>query len=143
MEAPAQRVFTCRRPEDLDPVAGELTGLLGGPRVVALYGQLGAGKTTLIKAICRHLGVRDTAASPTFAIIHEYLLADGDPVYHFDFYRIKSESEVFDLGYEHYFYSGRYCFVEWADKVEHLLPPGTARIRISVEEPARTLSLSL
>ncbi len=143
MEAPVQREFTCAGPDQLDTIAAEILRTLGGPRVVAFHGPLGAGKTALIKALCRQLGVADTAASPTFAIIHEYAGLDGEPVYHFDLFRIASETELYDLGYEQYFYSGRYCFIEWAEKAQRLLPPGAASVSISVSGPVRTITLSI
>ncbi len=105
-----------------------------GSRVFALYGAMGAGKTTFIKAVCRVLGVVDIVQSPTFSIINEYKTVTGDPVFHFDFYRIRKTEEVFDIGYEDYLYSGSYCFIEWPEMIENLLPEGTVRIRISGEQ---------
>jgi tRNA threonylcarbamoyladenosine biosynthesis protein TsaE len=100
-------------------------------RVFAFYGQMGAGKTTFIKAICSELGVSDIVQSPTFSIINEYKTKAGELVFHFDFYRIRSIIEVFDIGYEDYLYSGNYCFIEWPELVESLLPENTVRIYIS------------
>ncbi len=100
-------------------------------RVFAFYGQMGAGKTTFIKAICSELGVSDIVQSPTFSIINEYKTKAGESVFHFDFYRIRSIIEVFDIGYEDYLYSGNYCFIEWPELVESLLPENTVRIYIS------------
>ena len=94
---------------------------------------MGAGKTTFIKAICLALGVTDIVQSPTFSIINEYRTQAGDPVYHFDFYRIKKIEEVYDLGYEDYLYSGNYCLLEWPELIEKLLPEGTLRISITGE----------
>ncbi len=142
METPVQRVFTPSGPADMDRVAAGVLDLLGTPRVVALTWPLGAGKTTLVKALCRQLGVVDGTASPSFAILLEYALPDGRPVYHFDFYRIESESEAYDLGYENYFFSGAWCFVEWADKVRDLLPAGHAEIRIGVDDRQRTITVT-
>ena len=93
---------------------------------------MGAGKTTFIKAICTELGVKGRMSSPTFSLINEYLTSSGQKIYHFDFYRIKSEKEAFDLGYEEYFYSGNYCFIEWPDKIENLLPENCAKVKIEV-----------
>lgn len=99
--------------------------------VFAFYGGMGAGKTTFIKAICRELGVEDTITSPTFAIVNEYNSADTCvPIYHFDFYRVKSIAEVYDMGFEEYFYSGALCFIEWPQVVESVLPGNTARVTI-------------
>src|SRR5690606_6984159 len=107
--------------ETLPQAAEKLLEAVGNQRVLLFYGDMGAGKTTFISAICRQLGVTDVASSPTFAIVNEYRSAAG-PVYHFDFYRIRSEQEAFDLGYEDYFYSGAYCCVEWPEKIPNLLP---------------------
>lgn len=100
-------------------------------RVFALYGSMGAGKTTFIKAIAAELGVADIVQSPTFSIVNEYRTVTGEPVFHFDFYRIRKKEEVFDIGYEDYLYSGNYCFIEWPELVESLLPAETIRVRIS------------
>ncbi len=99
-------------------------------RVFAFYGSMGAGKTTLIKSICMELGSSDYVTSPTFALINEYTVSDGSVIYHFDFYRIKKLDEAFDLGYEDYIYSGNYCFIEWPERIESLLPDGYIEVRI-------------
>jgi tRNA threonylcarbamoyladenosine biosynthesis protein TsaE len=99
-------------------------------RVFAFYGSMGAGKTSFIKAICEVLGVEDVITSPTFAIVNEYALPNQDSVYHFDFYRINKMEEAFDLGYEEYFYSGCYCFIEWPEKIDTLLPDHCTRVHI-------------
>jgi tRNA threonylcarbamoyladenosine biosynthesis protein TsaE len=103
-------------------------------RIFAFFGAMGAGKTTFIKAMCRELGVEDIVQSPSFSIINEYRTVAGTSIYHFDFYRIRDIAEVFDIGYENYFYSGGYCFLEWPEKIERLLPEGTIRLRISGED---------
>jgi len=92
---------------------------------------MGAGKTTFIKAICRFLGVPDSVHSPTFSLINEYQTATGEPVFHFDFYRIKKIEEVYDIGYEDYIYSGSYCFLEWPGLIEPLLPQDAVRVSIN------------
>lgn len=97
---------------------------------LAFYGEMGAGKTTLIKAICEKLGVEGTTSSPTFSIINEYVNNNGDSLFHFDFYRINNETEAYDFGYEEYFYSGNLCFIEWPEKIERLLPIPHYRIQI-------------
>ena len=102
-----------------------------GHKVVALYGAMGAGKTTLIKQFCKVLGVEDVVNSPTFALVNEYLAADGNPVYHFDFYRIETLEEVYDIGYEEYIYSGNYCFIEWPEMIEELLPESYVHLTIT------------
>jgi tRNA threonylcarbamoyladenosine biosynthesis protein TsaE len=120
--------------DDLHLVAGELLRTHPATRIFAFYGEMGAGKTTFIKALCTALGVNDNVSSPTFALVNQYQMADGDPVFHFDFYRIKKIEEVLDIGYEDYFYSGSYCLIEWPEKIEHLLPEETLRVNITVEE---------
>jgi tRNA threonylcarbamoyladenosine biosynthesis protein TsaE len=124
----------CASESDLTHAARHLIDEFQGSRVFALYGSMGAGKTTFIKAICALLGVVDIVQSPTFSIVNEYKTKEGESIYHFDFYRIKKTEEVFDIGYEDYLYSGSYCFLEWPELVESLLPEGTIRIRISGEE---------
>ncbi|BBE17655.1 TsaE protein [Aquipluma nitroreducens] len=99
-------------------------------RIFAFYGAMGAGKTTFIKAICQELGSNDYVTSPTFALINEYSTTEGSLIYHFDFYRIKKLEEAFDLGYEDYIYSGNYCFIEWPEMIEQLLPEGIVEVRI-------------
>lgn len=125
--------FTCRTEEDLLPAAEKLLVSYPDSRVFAFYGKMGAGKTTFIKAVCRELGVEDLVQSPSFAIIHEYKSNAGS-LFHFDFYRIKTTEEVFDLGYEDYFFSGSYCFIEWPGFIEELLPDDVIRVTIEVDE---------
>ena len=109
--------------------------LMDGRSVFAFYGQMGAGKTTFIKAVCAELGIADTVNSPTFSIVNEYRSdSTGALVYHFDFYRIKKLEEVYDMGYEDYFYSGAPCFIEWPELIEELLPEDTVRVTIE-EQP--------
>ncbi|WP_312134537.1 tRNA (adenosine(37)-N6)-threonylcarbamoyltransferase complex ATPase subunit type 1 TsaE [Sphingobacterium sp.] len=100
-------------------------------KIFLFNGAMGAGKTTFIKAICEVLNVEDSTSSPTFSIVNEYAAADG-PVYHFDFYRLKDEQEAYDLGYEEYFYSGAYCFIEWPEKIPNLLPDDAVNIEIEI-----------
>jgi tRNA threonylcarbamoyladenosine biosynthesis protein TsaE len=121
---------------------------IGQHRVFAFYGSMGAGKTTFVKAICEELGVDDVITSPTFAIINEYaldsnLLPDVSSVYHFDFYRIKKLEEVYDMGYEDYFYSGALCFIEWPELIEELLPEDAVKVSIK-ENPdgSRTVEVA-
>ncbi len=134
---------------DLPAAARELIPVLRDRGVVALYGGMGAGKTTLVAALVRQMGSTDNVTSPTFALVNDYVVpatgtgidagndsascgaSDGDRhIYHFDFYRIAGVREAFDLGYEEYFYSGELCLVEWPEKIEELLPPDTLRLRI-------------
>lgn len=104
-----------------------------GSTLIAVYGRMGSGKTTFIKAVCHEMGVIDTVTSPTFTLVNEYRRRGSGPVYHFDFYRIKKITEVLDFGIEEYFDSGETCFMEWPELIEPLLPPGTLRIAITVE----------
>lgn len=130
--------------EQLADAARTFISNIGERRIFAFYGKMGAGKTTFIKAICTELGVEDVITSPTFAIVNEYEIASKassslsnnlpavptQSVYHFDFYRIKRLEEVYDMGYEEYFYSGALCFIEWPELIEQLLPEDTVRVRI-------------
>lgn len=134
--------------EELPGVAQKLLETFPDERFFAFFGKMGVGKTTLIKELCQTLGVKDNVCSPTFAIINEYCRplsptptggAAGEPVYHFDFYRLKSLTEAYDIGYEEYFYSGCYCFTEWTEKVEDLLPERYVRVTIEEHEGVRWL----
>ncbi len=117
--------------EDIDGAARTFAANMGDSRVFAFYGSMGAGKTTFIKALCRHMGVDDVITSPTFSIVNEYHRAGGSGViYHFDFYRIKRLDEVYDMGYEEYFYSGSPCFIEWPELIEDLLPEDAVKVTI-------------
>lgn len=107
---------------------------MGDSTVFAMYGKMGAGKTTFTKAVCECLGVEDVINSPTFAIVNEYRSDSGELIYHFDFYRIKRLEEVYDMGYEDYFYSGALCFIEWPELVEELLPEDAVRVVIEENE---------
>ena len=113
--------------------AQEFVAQMGNRRVFAFHGGMGAGKTTFIKAICQHLGVKDAVTSPTFAIVNEYG-SDIGPIYHFDFYRIKNLDEVMDLGFEDYAYSGNLCLMEWPQLIEELLPEDTTNVHIAETE---------
>ena len=123
--------------------AKEFVRLMGDDTVFAFYGKMGAGKTTFIKALCKELGVEDEVNSPTFAIINEYRSATtAELIYHFDFYRIKKLEEVYDLGYEDYFYSGALCFIEWPELVEELLPLDAKKVTITENsDGTRTITL--
>ena len=115
----------------IDAAAKEFAAALGKNRIVAFYGSMGAGKTTFISALCRHFGVEDDVCSPTFTIVNEYRAADGDSIFHFDFYRIDSLKEAVDIGFEEYLYSGSLCLIEWPEKVEQLLPEETLKVKIT------------
>jgi tRNA threonylcarbamoyladenosine biosynthesis protein TsaE len=115
---------------DLKEAAKKLLDFNKENKIFVFYGDMAAGKTTFIKAICAELGVFDTVSSPTFSIVNEYE-GNGERIYHFDFYRIKSIQEAFDIGYEEYFYSGDICLIEWPEKVEELLPEHYVKVEIS------------
>jgi tRNA threonylcarbamoyladenosine biosynthesis protein TsaE len=117
--------------ENIHEAAREFIENMGGSNVFAFYGKMGAGKTTFIKAICEEQGVDDVITSPTFAIVNEYTDIDGDPIYHFDFYRIKKLEEVYDMGYEDYFDSGYLCLLEWPELIEELLPEDAVKVTIT------------
>lgn len=129
--------------EQIHEAARQFVEAMGDNTVFAFYGKMGAGKTTFIKAVCEELGVSDAIASPTFAIVNEYRSDQGgELIYHFDFYRIKKLEEVYDLGYEDYFYSGALCFIEWPELVEELLPGDAVRVDIEeVEGGARRVTV--
>ena len=134
--------------EHIGDAARQFVDIIGDHRVFAFYGSMGAGKTTFIKAICEELGVDDVVTSPTFAIVNEYTLntqhstLNTQQIFHFDFYRIKRLEEVYDMGYEDYFYSGSICFIEWPELIEELLPDDAVRVTIT-EQPdgSRTVSM--
>ena len=129
--------------EHIHEAAREFIAAMGDNTVFALYGKMGAGKTTFIKALCQELGVEDVVTSTTFAVINEYRSdIAGELIYHFDFYRIKKLEEVYDMGYEDYFYSGALCFIEWPELVEELLPGNTIKVTIEeLEDGSRKLTM--
>jgi len=119
---------------DIDTAAEQLISFLDGHNKVAFSGEMGAGKTTLIQSICRVLGVKESVNSPTFALINEYFTCEGESIFHFDLYRIEDITEMFDFGYEDYFYSDDYCFIEWPEKALELIPDDFIFIRIDVQD---------
>lgn len=130
--------------DDLGEVAKEFLEKGGRCPVWLFHGEMGSGKTTFIKSICTHLGVKDVMSSPTFSIINEYRIDDNKKIYHFDFYRIKNEAEAYDIGSEEYFYSGNICFIEWPEKIPTLIPAQRVEVSIAVENPnLRTIALSV
>jgi tRNA threonylcarbamoyladenosine biosynthesis protein TsaE len=118
--------------KQLKVAARRILERISGQKIIAFYGQMGAGKTTIIKALCKALGVEDIVSSPTFTLVNEYKTTGGTTIYHIDFYRIRKIEEVFDFGIGEYFASGSYCFMEWPELIEEILPPETVRIRITV-----------
>ena len=126
---------------DLPKVAQHIVSAFPDERIFLFYGEMGAGKTTLVNALCTALGVQEQTSSPTFSIVNEYSSTQGT-LFHFDFYRLKNEMEAYDMGYEEYFYSGNYCFVEWPEKIASLLPPSYVSVTIEVtESQQRTIIL--
>lgn len=136
-----ERTFRCESLKGLNQVVSQLPALLGTHRVVAFYGDMGSGKTTLINAICKTLNMEGNAVSPTFSIVNEYITANNEIIYHFDFYRIKSLEEAMDIGYENYFYSGDWCFIEWPEKIKELLPAPHAQVFISSVNEERIIKV--
>lgn len=118
--------------DNINETAVEFIRAMGDNTVFAFVGGMGAGKTTFIKAICQNLGVEDVINSPTFSIVNEYRSDSGELIYHFDFYRINKIEEVYDFGYEDYFYSGSLCFIEWPELIEPILPKDTVTVNITV-----------
>ena len=122
--------------------ARQFVDAMGENKVFAMFGPMGVGKTTFVKAVCEILGVEDTITSPTFAIVNEYRTNTGGQIFHFDFYRIRKVEEVYDMGYEDYAYSGAVCFLEWPELIEELLPEDAVRVTLSEEEDGtRTITL--
>ena len=129
--------------ESINEAAQAFLAAIGNHRIIAFYGKMGAGKTTFIKAICQCLGTDDVVTSPTFAIVNEYQTVNPDypRVFHFDFYRIHKLEEVYDMGYEDYFYSGQLCLLEWPELIEDILPDDALRVNITEEtDGTRTIS---
>ena len=129
--------------DNIREAAKQFIANIGDSTVFAFYGNMGAGKTTFVKAVCEELGVDDVITSPTFSIVNEYRSEQtGELIYHFDFYRVKKIEEVYDMGFEDYFYSGALCFIEWPELCEEVLPDDTVKVSIN-EEPdgSRTITL--
>ncbi len=138
------KVFRSVSCDKLDKLAREVLEMLPDMRVFALSGPPGAGKTTLVKAFCKSLGVHQVTSSPTFALVNEYTDKHGKPVYHFDCYRLRHEREAREIGMEEYLFSGAYCFVEWPEHIATLLPERYAGVRIQPEdEQHRTIEVEL
>lgn len=135
-----EKTYICNSLDELQGIAADILHAFPGPGLYALYGEMGSGKTTLIKSLCSVLGATDTVTSPTFALINEYQTESEGPIYHFDVYRIKKLEEVMDIGYETYFYSGNYVFVEWPELITELLPEDYVYIKIrEIEDNKREI----
>ena len=130
------------RLEDLGKAARSLLEFSGSHKCIAFYGDMGAGKTTFIQAICRELGVTEHVSSPTFSLVNEYRDKSDQPVFHFDFYRINNENEAVDIGCEEYFSSGHLCLIEWPEKILNLLPHPLVKVVIEINKEARRLTFS-
>lgn len=143
MATPSVYNTTFYNVSQLGDVARGLFHAFPQDRFFAFFGSMGVGKTTLIKEMCASLGSSDNVCSPTFAIINQYSTADGEPIYHFDFYRLKNIDEAYDIGYEEYFYSGDYCFTEWTEKIEPLLPERYVRVELVEKDGLRSLNAQL
>jgi tRNA threonylcarbamoyladenosine biosynthesis protein TsaE len=131
--------FILKDISDIDTAAKIFVEKFGNKKIFAFYGEMGAGKTTFIKAVCKSMGVTGTITSPTFSLVNEYKTDNGMTIYHFDFYRIENIEEVYDFGYEDYFYSDKMCFIEWPELVETLLPEDVVEVKISVDDNEQRL----
>jgi tRNA threonylcarbamoyladenosine biosynthesis protein TsaE len=125
---------------DLERLAAQFLGDFSSSRIFAFHGELGAGKTTFIKALCVELGVKDAMSSPSFSLVNEYRDKNGNSIYHFDLYRLKSPEEAFDIGLEEYLYSGKYCFIEWPERAGEIFPEETVHVSITVANEKREIS---
>lgn len=132
--------LVCEALEHLPLAAAQVLEFGNGKKIFTFYGEMGSGKTTLIKEICTLLGSSDTTSSPTYSIVNEYSTSSGT-VYHFDFYRLKSEQEALDMGYEEYLYSGNFCFIEWPEKIGNLLPGDAVKVELSLNHQTRNITL--
>ncbi len=138
----SEHVFVCSSPDELSNVAKQILEVIGERRIVLFKGEMGAGKTTLIKAICRQLNVTDNVSSPTFSVVNEYHSAN-EVIYHFDFYRINNLREVYDMGYEEYFFSGHRCFVEWPEKIEGIINFDYILVQVEAKNEIRTIIVTI
>jgi len=129
-----ERVIVIEGIDSIADAAEQFLADIAGSNIIALYGAMGAGKTTLIKAICKALGVEESVTSPTFTIVNEYRTSEDEPIYHFDFYRIEKLAEAFDIGFEEFVESNNLCLIEWPEKVEQILPGNTLRVKIEVTD---------
>jgi tRNA threonylcarbamoyladenosine biosynthesis protein TsaE len=137
-----EQLYICRSLDELANIAADILGRVAGPQVFALYGEMGSGKTTLIKELCAALGTIDNVTSPTFSLVNEYQTDHSGPIYHFDVYRIEKIEEVMDIGYETYFFSGNYVFIEWPEMISELLPEKYVYIKIrELDDSSREIRL--
>jgi tRNA threonylcarbamoyladenosine biosynthesis protein TsaE len=134
--------WTVKEEQELEDIARQLISQFKNNRVFTFSGNLGSGKTTFIKYLCKVLGVSGNISSPTFALVNEYEGANGLIIYHFDFYRVKNVREAYDMGYEEYLYSGNYCFIEWPEMIKELIPEDAVNISIEIRDEFRELKIS-
>ena len=135
------KTFFAENLEQLNSIAKQILDYTSTHKKFAFYGEMGVGKTSLIKALSLHLGVLDAVSSPTFSIVNEYQADENTKIYHFDFYRIEDEKEAYDMGYEEYFFSNAYCFIEWPEKIPNLIEEDMVQIKMSVEGNKRRIEL--
>jgi tRNA threonylcarbamoyladenosine biosynthesis protein TsaE len=133
--------FVAKYPEDLSEIAIHLIAQIKNERVIAFYGEMGAGKTTLIKSICKALGTNDSVTSPTYSLVNEYHTESGDSIYHFDFYRIESPDEAVDMGFDEYIYSNSFNLIEWPEKIIDLLPSHYVKVSLNLVEDDRIINV--
>ena len=135
------KTFFTENLEQLNPIAKQILDYTSTHRKFAFYAEMGVGKTTLIKALSLQLGVTDIVSSPTFSIVNEYQSDENIKIYHFDFYRIDDEKEAYDMGYEEYFFSNSYCFIEWPEKIPNLIDKDMVQIKMSIEGNKRKIEV--
>ena len=136
-----KKIYKSSSLDHLPAIASSILSDFGNTRIFLFYGAMGVGKTTLIKELVHQLGIEDVANSPTFAIVNEYFSKENGTIFHFDFYRLEDEMEALDMGYEDYFYSNAYCFVEWPDKIPNLLPENVIEIEIIASLNERSITV--
>ena len=126
---------------ELNEISQSIINRIGDKDIICFYGEMGVGKTTLIKVLCEKLGVKDNVSSPTFSIVNEYIFSEDQSIFHFDFYRMEKEEEAFDMGYEDYFYNGDLCLIEWPEKVKSIIPEDIMRIDITKNKDQRIIEI--
>ena len=135
------KIFYVNKVQELDEIAKAIVEVFENEKKIVFFGEMGVGKTTLIKSICKVLNVQDVVTSPTFSVVNEYQNKDGNSLYHFDFYRIKNQEELFDLGLEEYIYSDNYCFIEWPEKAEGLLSDNFVQVQMTKNKECRIIKV--
>ena len=135
------KIFYAKKVQELNEIAKAIVEVFENEKKIVFFGEMGVGKTTLIKSICKILNVQDVVTSPTFSVVNEYQNKDGNSLYHFDFYRIKNQEELFDLGLEEYIYSDNYCFIEWPEKAEGLLSDNFVQVQMTKNKECRIIKV--